>query len=233
MGCLLKIAWLLPGASAALWSHRAKRDRAAPVVEDVAPEATQAEVLELFANYPSAANLSAEADLLRPNPDAGLCAAGTPYRGVCCDAACGVCGGRGCGRAGNFTDDLAPEKCCRSTLLRLRVRCATPADVACVLPSKADRGRDEPAEDAFDPTLDDDATLYSGDAANASRAPYVLVSTQRTGACERTVSGERDLSRPVGAHWVMLELGNRKCVGARAGKGCKRIRSRSFSTRFG
>ena len=58
------------------------------------------------------------------------CSAGVqdPSRKVCCNAACGLCGGHGCsGRPG------APRQCCMTAILRTGRVCKSRADVACIL----------------------------------------------------------------------------------------------------
>ena len=58
------------------------------------------------------------------------CSAGVedPSRKVCCNAACGLCGGRGCsGRPGG------PRQCCVPPILRTGRVCESQADVACIL----------------------------------------------------------------------------------------------------
>ena len=58
------------------------------------------------------------------------CSAGVqhPSRQVCCSAACGLCGGRGCSsRPGG------PRQCCMPPILRTGRVCESRADVACIL----------------------------------------------------------------------------------------------------
>ena len=58
------------------------------------------------------------------------CSAGVlhPSRRVCCNATCGLCGGRGCSsRPGG-----APQ-CCMPAILRTGRVCESRADVACIL----------------------------------------------------------------------------------------------------
>ena len=73
------------------------------------------------------------------------CSAGVqdPSGKVCCSAACGLCGGRGCsGRPGG------PQQCCMPAVLRTGRVCESRADVACILRGSSNYIRGDGVEHA-------------------------------------------------------------------------------------
>ena len=75
-------------------------------------------------------NITTRAVARRSNPESASCQAGVVHKTnhVCCNATCGLCGGRGCSTAPG-----GRLQCCMPAILRSRRICHVWSDVACIL----------------------------------------------------------------------------------------------------
>jgi len=99
------------------------------VFEGLIPEFPSLPSLPGFPSLPNfRLNLIGLGCFIAPDPPR-YCSAGLTAGGVCCDPACGTCGGSGCsGRGGKN------RKCCVSEIVELGKQCGSSTDTSCVLP---------------------------------------------------------------------------------------------------